>query len=113
MTIFNSRSAAILCIVGAGVLLTACTESEVRMSPDFGQAVRQDEVAQIADPDAHYVGEPAPGANGMRVELAQKRYVKNQVIQPSTMTAQTGATTADNGASGSTGAGASAGVTSP
>jgi len=114
MTTFKRRSIAVATVIGTGMLLAACTQSEVRLSPDFGQAVRQDEVAQIADPDAHYVGDPAPGSNGLRVELAQKRYVKNQVIQPSTLTAQSGATSADNGNSGGAGVGvggASAGVT--
>jgi len=85
-------------LVLASLGLSACTESEVRLSPDFGQAVRQDTVAQIADPDARYVGTPAPGSNGARVGLAQKRYEKGEVIQPSTMTATTGSAAADNGA---------------
>lgn len=69
------------------VALSGCTQSEVRLSPDFGQAVRQDVAAQIADPDARYVGTPSPGSNGARVGLAQKRYERGLVIQPSTMTA--------------------------
>jgi len=119
MTSIYSRYAAIAAVIGAGLCLSACTESQVNMAPDFGRAVRQDVVAQIADPDAHYAGDPAPGTNGPRVELAQKRYVKGQVIQPSTMTGLSGATNADNGASGgngggigSSGGGASAGVAS-
>jgi hypothetical protein len=62
--------------------LSACTQSSLRMSPDFGAAARADEAAQIADPDAHYLGTPAPGSNGQRVGLAQKRYDTNQVVQP-------------------------------
>jgi len=115
MTIFSKRSAGVAAVIAAGLMLSACTVSQVNMSSDFGQAERQDLVAQVADPDAHYVGDPAPGSNGMRVDLAQKRYVTNQVIQPSTITAQTGATSADNGASNGMGAGSgtgSAGVTS-
>ena len=114
MTIFRKRIAGIAAVIGAGLMLSSCTESQVNLSSDFGQAERQDVVAQVADPDAHYVGDPAPGSNGMRVELAQKRYVTNQVIQPSTNTAQTGATSADNGSNGGMAAGSgsgSAGVT--
>jgi len=114
MTIFNSRSVVIATVVASGLLLSACTVSEERLSPDFGQAVRQDAAAQIADPDARYVGDPAPGSNGMRIELAQKRYVRDQVIQPSTMTAQSGATSADNGAgsnNGGMGSGSGSGST--
>ncbi len=100
-----------LAIVIAGLSLSACSQSTLRLSPDFGQAVRQDIAAQIADPDAHYKGVPAPGSDGMRVDLAQTRYQKNDVIQPSTTTASSGASigNADNGSGG---AGASAGVSS-
>jgi len=93
--------------VGAMLSLSACTYSELRLSPDFGDAVRENVAAQIADPDAHYAGTPAPGAsNGARVGLAQSRYEKNQVIQPSSTTASSAASigNADNGNSGAGGA---------
>ena len=72
--------------------------------------------AQIADPDAHYVGTPAPGASdGARIDLAQTRYQQNQVIPPASTTASSrtvGAT--DNGNSGGgAGAGVAAAGTSP
>lgn len=67
--------------------LAGCTQSTLRISPDFGSAIRQDQAAQIADPDARYVGTPAPGSKGQRVGLAQKRYDSNQVIQPLDVTA--------------------------
>lgn len=90
--------------------LSACTQSSLRISPDFGNAVRQDVAAQIADPDAQYEGSPAPGSSGARVELAQKRYDKNQVVQPSAVTASGAGSIgrADNGAG--SGGGVSAGV---
>ena len=100
--------------------LTACaqnpSQSEMRMSPDFGDAVRENLAAQIADPDAHYVGTPAPGASdGARIDLAQTRYQQNQVIPPASTTASSrtvGAT--DNGNSGGgAGAGVAAAGTSP
>jgi hypothetical protein len=99
MTPFKIRHAAIAAVIGTTVGLSGCTVSEVRMSPDFGQAVHQDMVAQIADPDAHYLGTPAPGSNGARVGLAQKRYEKGQVIQPSSTTASSSSSmgNVDNG----------------
>ena len=99
MTAFKIHHAAIAAVIGATVGLSGCTVSEVKMSPDFGQAVRQDLVAQIADPDAHYLGTPAPGSNGARVGLAQKRYEKGQVIQPSSTTASSASSmgNVDNG----------------
>ena len=99
---------------GALLSLSACNQSELRLSPDFGDAVREDIAGQVADPDAHYVGVPAPGSNGARVGLAQSRYENNQVIQPASSTASSGAVgNANNGgqppAAGSS-AGAGAGV---
>ena len=94
-------------IVAAALGLCACAQnpaqSEMRMSPDFGDAVRQDLAAQIADPDAHYAGTPAPGASdGARIDLAQTRYQQNQVIQPSSTTASSRGSigNADNGSGG-------------
>ena len=62
--------------------LAGCVESKPHLSSDFGRAVREDSVAQVADPDARYLGVPAPGSNGSRVGLAQQRYVTGKVIQP-------------------------------
>ena len=99
-------------VVTAVLALNACaqnpTESEMRMSPDFGDAVRENLAAQIADPDAHYAGTPAPGASdGARIDLAQTRYQKNQVVQPSSTTAssQRSIGNADNGNTGGAGVG--------
>ncbi len=91
---------------GAVLSLSACAQSELRISPDFGDAIREDMAAQIADPDAHYSGVPAPGSNGARVGLAQSRYEQNQVIQPSSTTASSASSigNADNGNAANTGA---------
>ena len=63
--------------------LAGCVESQQHLSQDFGSAVRQDRVAQIADPEARYKGVPAPGSDGARVGLAQERYRTGKVIAPS------------------------------
>ena len=85
--------------------LSAC-QSSMRLSPDFGSAVRQDVAGQIADPDAHYEGVPQPGSASARVGLAQKRYNANQVIQPATTTASSKTTGGlDNGSGGGMGSG--------
>ena len=93
--------------LAAASALSACAQnpaqSEMRLSPDFGDAVRENLAAQIADPDAQYKGTPAPGASdGARIDLAQTRYQKNQVIQPSTTTASSTRSigNADNGSAG-------------
>jgi hypothetical protein len=104
--------------VGAIVSLSACSQSVLLLSPDFGDAVRGNVAGQIADPDAHYAGIPAPGSNGARVGLAQSRYEKNQVIQPSTASATSSTGGFENGTGGappgaSGGAGVGMGGTGP
>ena len=52
------------------------------LNKHFGEALREDLRAQIADPDARYKGDPDPGSNGERVGLAQERYRTGKVITP-------------------------------
>ena len=109
----STRTGTAAVIVLAGLILSACAQSSLRINPDFGRAVHEDLAAQIADPDARYKGTPAPGSRGDRVGLAQQRYQNNQVVQPSSTTASGAASIgrADNGSGGgvgvSTGAAAS------
>ena len=99
---------AVVCLAPA---LSACAQSSLRLDPQFGSAVHQDVVAQIADPDAHYEGIVTPGSSGRRVGLAQKRYDTNQVIQPSGNPASSRTLGGiENGSSGSGGGSAGAGV---
>ena len=104
MSLSPAKIAALSALFGA-LALSACTQTRLGLSPDFGQAVRRDSVAQIADPDAHYLGMPAPGANGQRVGLAQKHYDKNEVIQPSAVGSTGSITSAGGGSTGGGGAG--------
>jgi hypothetical protein len=74
--------------IGAAALLTGalgvsgCSVSRYHLADDYGRAVRQDVAAQIADPDARYVGDPAPGSDGKRTSLAQTKYETNTVTPP-------------------------------
>jgi type IV pilus biogenesis protein CpaD/CtpE len=45
------------------------------MEPNFGFAVRQDIVAQIADPDARYRRAESPASNGVRAANTVERYL--------------------------------------
>lgn len=72
---------AIFLCTGAALLTSGC-ESHLRLNPDFGNAVYQDQAAQIADPNAHYLGYPPPGYDGARTALAEKRYQTGKVIRP-------------------------------
>ena len=83
------------------MVLGGCTTSSLRMSPDYSEAVRQDVMAQVADPDAHYAGTPTPGSNGNRAALTQERYLRDRVIEPASTSTST-ATAGGGGASAST-----------
>jgi len=89
--------------LAAGLLLSACTQSEVRLQPDFGVAVRQDLSAQIADPDPHYTGVPAPGSDGSRVSLAQTRYQTGNVIPPAAISSNSSSTSSAGSSTSSAG----------
>ena len=101
----RSRATPILIAAGlaAAAALSGCMESRMHLSEDFGVAVRQDAAAQIADPDAQYVGDPAPGSSGSRVGLAQGRYQRNAVIRPATTATSTAVAGATSGGGGSGG----------
>lgn len=72
-----------------GLALSGCAVSQTHLSSDFGSALRQDVMAQIADPDARYTGDPAPGSDGARVGSAQERYRTGKVTPPATAGAST------------------------
>lgn len=106
----STGSVTAMALAAAGLALSGCAESRLRLSDDFSRAVRQDVAAQIADPDAAYRGLPTPGSSGRRAGLAQSRYERNAVIRPvSTSTSSATAGGGDSGGSGSGGAGAAAG----
>ncbi|HEV2365706.1 MAG TPA: hypothetical protein VGS12_16060 [Caulobacteraceae bacterium] len=80
----------------------------IRMNPDFGEAVGQDTVAQVADPDARYSGPIR--TSGKRVAGAESRYEKDQVIQPSSTGAANEVVGGTAPAGAEAGAGASMGA---
>ena len=84
--------------LGAGLGLGGCATRH--LGADFGQAVRQDIAAQVANPDARYAGVIAPGSNASRVAAAQDRYAKGKVIQPSTQVAASSVAAAPSTSSG-------------
>jgi hypothetical protein len=84
----NWRWVAVLLAAGA---VGGC--SELRLSPDYGVAVRQNVAAQIADPEPRYTGDPKPASNGQRAQAAMQGYVTGRVVQP----ASTGIASASGG----------------
>jgi hypothetical protein len=71
----------------SAVGLSGCLISQIHNSPDFGQAVHQNVMAQITNPDPRYPGPPPP-SNGPRAALAQYRYRTGTTI-PAVATAST------------------------
>lgn len=86
-------AAATLC----AALAAACTTPKTTLSSDFGRALHEDLLAQIADPDAAPVGPPPP-ADGARVGLAMERYRTGKVIQPQPAAASKVGVSMTNGA---------------
>src|SRR4051812_39955953 len=74
-------------LLAAAGVLAGCAEAQPHLADNFGQAVSEALVAQVANPDAQYLGTPAPGAMGAPVALAQERYRTGKVIKPVPATA--------------------------
>lgn len=80
------RAAGLGALVLASGALAGCVIPQTNLSPDFGRALHQDMVAQLADPDAVYRGPPPP-TDGARSALAMRRYREGKVIKPQAATA--------------------------
>ncbi len=76
----RARQTFVLVVAAAG--LAGCVQTQPHLSGDFGYAIRAAAVGQIANPNAVYTGDPAPGSNGSRVASAQERYRTGKVIEP-------------------------------
>lgn len=80
------RRATFGALLMASGALVGCVIPQTNLSPDFGRALHQDLVAQLADPDPVYRGPPPP-MDGARSALAMKRYREGKVIMPQAATA--------------------------
>lgn len=81
------RTSTTIALAIAALALGACVSAQGNLSPDYGQSVKQNLAAQIADPDASYRRDAPPAAAGARTNLAQDRYNKGKVIPPSAASA--------------------------
>jgi hypothetical protein len=75
------RVSVLITLAAAAVGLGGCVE-HLKLSSDYGEAVRQNNAAQIVDPDPRYPSKPAPGSGGARTALAQTRYDTGTVLKP-------------------------------
>jgi hypothetical protein len=82
MSAVLTKSATAVATAVLALALSGCAESRLNIADDYGHAVHQNIVAQVADPDAHYKGIPTPGSNGQRTSAAQDRYNHNSVTKP-------------------------------
>ena len=69
----SARQISLLAVALAAAGLAGCVQTQPHLGADFGYALRAAAVAQIANPEAVYTGDPAPGSNGARVAAAQER----------------------------------------
>ena len=76
------RTSTTIALVSAALALGGCVSAQGNLSPDYGQSVKQNLAAQVADPDAAYLRDAPPAAAGARTNLAQDRYNKGKVLQP-------------------------------
>jgi hypothetical protein len=67
---------------GACALLAGCISPQRPLSPDYAMAVRSNIAAQTADPEARYRRDIEPASNGDRINTANERYEKGEVIVP-------------------------------
>jgi hypothetical protein len=74
------RTAAIAALAVCAGGLAGCMVPERTLSSDFGRALHENLVAQVADPDVAYG--PPPPSNGGRAGLAMERYRTGKVIKP-------------------------------
>jgi type IV pilus biogenesis protein CpaD/CtpE len=117
MTVTLTLKAELAVLAAAAALLSGCaspqpTQSALRLSDDFGEAVNQDLAAQIADPDPAWKNSPPPASDGARAALAQTRYQQNNVIQPAMIGASGNASRSGQGGGqgGPAGPGSNAGA---
>lgn len=103
MTRTLTRIGTLAVLLAGSLLVAGCAESSLHLSDDFGAAYKQDTMAQIANPDAKYTGNPAPGALGPAVAIAQENYVNGKVVQPAA--ARAAAVPTGGGGSGGGGGG--------
>lgn len=101
MSAVLAKSMIVASVLGAAMAVSGCVESRLHLSDDYGRALRQDVVAQVADPDAHYKGLPAPGADGHRVGLATDRYNRDAVTPPASTSTSSSMSGSGGGGGGS------------
>jgi hypothetical protein len=102
------RGCAVVAALAGSSLLAGCILSpQHSLEPDYGRAVRNDIVAQIADPEPAYARKVEPAADGTRAVSANRRYLSGQVIQPQAQTTSQVAGSGGGGGGAPSGGGSS------
>ncbi len=79
---------AIAAVAAMAVVLVACAPQQ-HLSPDFGDAVRQNMAVHIIDPRPMPVDEAGSALDGRRAAGAVDRYQRGQIIEPERLTTST------------------------
>ena len=102
------RGCAVVAALAGSSLLGGCiVTGQHSLDPHYGQAVHNDIVAQIADPEPAYARKVEPAADGTRAVSANRRYLSGQVIQPQSQTTSSVAGSAPGGGGAPSGGGSS------
>ena len=75
----------LLLVAASALSLAGCVQTKLHQSKDYGRSLAFDLKQQIPSPTPEYAGLPAPGSDGARVGLAQERYARDRIIQPSAL----------------------------
>jgi len=102
------RACAVVAALAGSSMLGGCIlMAQHPLDPHYAQAVHNDVVAQIADPEAAYARKVEPAADGTRAVSANRRYLSGQVIQPQAQTTSQVAGSGGGGGGAPSGGGSS------
>jgi uncharacterized membrane protein YgcG len=103
-------------VIGLGAMASGCAtnqgDSKYAQAPEhFGQAVREDLAAQIADPDPAWKNTPPPPSSALVSALAMTRYNTDKVKVPQGSSTQTQVSAGGGGGGGGGGSSGGGGGT--
>lgn len=77
----RKTASALAAVAAMAFVLTACQQPR-HLSPDFGDAVRQNMAVHVIDPQPRPIDENGPAMEGNRAAGALERYQSGDVFEP-------------------------------